>query len=121
MRVVVWLVLVLVLVACGTSAQQVESAQASESVRLTMFAPTWDCHVDGDLSSDGSVIEWRASDACGENRIIPFEIVDEGGHTIMDGGVYAHNVTVWFTQRQPGTYRVVHGQHGGLIAEVLVE
>lgn len=109
---IIALTLLLTLAAC--------TVQETTGTNLTTFDPVWDCHVEAEFDSGGDNVLFTASDVCGENRIIPFTIQNDG-NVVYDGGVYAHNTTSWPTPVQPGLYEVVHGQHGGLIATVVVE
>lgn len=99
--------------ACGMMAQ-VEPAQDGD-ILVTSTPPVWDCHVLIDAQEDA--VAFRASEACTEGRIIPFTIDAEWG-TVYDGGVYAGNVSLW--PARPGTFEVVHGQHGATIAFIHV-
>lgn len=115
MRIILAALVAALLVACGTTAQQLAVAQEGPTLTVEPVPPS-ECHIVPELNE--GVLALRASTACTSHTTLPARIHAPWG-VVMDGGVYAHNTTFWAVRSAPGVYEV-RRYDGSLIATVEV-
>lgn len=107
------LVAALLLAACGTTAQQVETQQAGTVIDRE---PVPDgCHIV--LTLDEGEVLLAPSVECATNEVVLAEIVDEDGLRVYDGGVIGGGSPTYWPVRA-GTYRLRERGGGPLIATI---
>lgn len=107
------LVAALLLAACGTTAQQIETQQQGTVIDRE---PVPDgCHIA--LSLGEGEVSLAPSAECATNEVILAEIVDEDGLRVYDGGVIGGGPATHWPVR-PGVYRLQERGGGDLIATI---